>query len=377
MIDRTYGTVGAVAVVLIAAVAVVSAGGVPLGGDASPDPTATPGGANATTIHHDGSTLSLEGAPNQTVSGETDLAPGTELSVRLISADAESPFLVTETTTVGDDGTFGATVDLAHVDDDASAWATVVRDGTELTNVSARIAAVEHVTPTEASDETQRGTTIDVDGDRLTLAALENETISGETDLDAGTELTVRLSSTSSSSPFLIQETATVGDDGSFEATVDLVGIDNGTTFRVTVRHDGETVASADGMVVGGENNVSTTDESNENWTAVPANGTDEASETDHNTTLDYEGDALTLESAPNQTVTGETDLAVGTNVTVRLVSSGGSSPFLKSARTTVTEDGRFRTAVNMSTVPPGTEFEVTVRHDGAQIENADGEVVE
>ncbi|ELZ27004.1 hypothetical protein C475_08716 [Halosimplex carlsbadense 2-9-1] len=374
--NRTYGTVGAVAVVLVAAVAAVSAGGVPLGGDGAPSGTDAPG-INSTTVDHEGAHLSLEGAPNQTVAGETGLAPGTELAVRIVSDDAANAFIVSRTATVGEDGSFAATVDLSGVSDDAAAWATVVRDGAELANVSTRVAAVEGVTPTDAGSDLESGTAFDYDGDRLTLAALENETVRGETDLSPGTDVTVRLSSTSGGSPFLLQRTATVADDGTFAAEVDLVGVANGTAFEASVRHDGTAVASADGVVIGGHNEEPSTDTSDENWTRAPVTDTSPVAAENHSTTLDYDGDALTLESAGGQTVAGETDLSAGTDVTLRLESSGDASPFLKSATATVTENGRFSTAVNVTEVAAGSTFEVTVRHDGDTIALADGEVVE
>ncbi|WP_436931378.1 BGTF surface domain-containing protein [Halosimplex halobium] len=377
--NRTYGTVGAVAVVLVAAVAAVSAGGVPLG-DGPVDATDTPGATDApvasgTTVAHDGAHLSLKGAPRQTIAGETDLSPGTELAVRIVS-DGDSPFLRSESTAVGEDGGFSATVDLSGVSEDAPARVTVVRDGTELANVSARVSAVAGVTPTDDSDGTESGTAFDHEGDRLTLAALENATVRGETDLAPGSEVTVRLTSTAGASPFLVQRTATVADDGTFAAEIDLVGVANGTTFEAVVRHDGADIASAEGVVIGGKNDVSTTDTSDENWTKQPVNDTSPVAAENHSTSLDYDGDALTVESAPDQSIAGETDLPAGTEVTLRLTSTG-SSPFLKGATATVTEDGRFSAAVNMSAVAPGSTFEVTVRHDHDTIAIADGEVVE
>ncbi|QLH79750.1 hypothetical protein HZS55_21720 [Halosimplex rubrum] len=380
--NRTYGTVGAVAVVLVAAVAAVSAGGVPLGGDGPADATGAPGATetpagDGTTVDREGAHLSLDGAPNQTVAGETDLAPGTELAVRIVSDDAANPFLVSRTTTVGEDGAFAATVDLSGVSEDAAARATVVRDGAELANVSARVSAVDGVTPDDdAGPESERGTAFDYEGDRLTLAALENETVRGETDLPSGTEVTVRLASSSGASPFLVQRSVTVGDDGTFSAAVDLVGVDNGTTFDASVRHEDETVAATEGVVVGGNNDVSPTDASEGNWTKVPVNDTSPVADEDHNTTLDYDGDALTVESAPGQTIAGETNLSAGTEVELRIKSTTDTSPFIKFTTATVTDDGRFSTAVNTSAVAPGATFEVTVRHDGDTIALADGEVV-
>lgn len=374
--NRTDGTVGAVAVVLVAAVAAVSAAGVPLG-DGPAGATATPDApGDATTVDHEGAQLSLSGAPNQTVSGETGLASGTELAVRLVSDDAATPFLVSETTTVGEDGAFSATFDLSGVSEDASARATVVREGAELANVSARVTAVESATPDHAESDSESDTAFAHEGDRLTLAALENETVRGQTSRSPGSEVTVRLSSTSGGSPFLVQRTVTVAEDGSFAAAVDLVGVANGTTFEASLRADGAEVAHADGVVIGGQNDVSPTNATEGNWTKAPVNDTSPVADEDHDTTLDADGDALTVESASGQSIAGETDLPAGTEVTIRLTSTGATTPFLRSATATVGDDGRFSAAVNMSAVDPGSTFEVTVRHDGDTLAIADGEVV-
>ena len=387
MTDRGHAIAGLAAVVLLAAVAVVSAGAVPLGPAASdlasddatvtdtPDTAADEGA----TLDYDGDRLSLAGAPNQTVAGEADLAVGSELTVRLQSTGG-SPFLHQATTTVGDDGGFAATVDLSAVSENAAAAVSVRHDGAELVNASARVTAVEGATPTDGADEGESGTRFVSAGDRLTVAALDNETVRGETDRDPGTELTVRLQSTGGS-PFLIQETATVADDGGVVADVDLVGTDNGTTFEATASHDGERIAGADGVVIGGNNTVSTTNTSEGDLTRVPVTEANQTADRDHDTTLDYDGDRLTLSAAPNQTVAGETDLAPGTNVTVRLRSSDAANPFLRMLTATVSDDGRFTATTNMTAVEPGATFEATVRydgdHDGDTIAVADGVVTE
>jgi hypothetical protein len=376
-VNRAYGTVGAVAVVLVAAVAAVSAGGVPLG-DAQTGPAATDAPAgNGTTIHHEGVRLALDGAPNQTVTGVSDLKPGTDVAVRVVSDDATSPFIVSRTTTVDEDGAFSAAFDLSGVSEDTSAWATVVRDGAELVNVSARVTAVESATPADDSGaDAESGSAFAHEGDRLTLAALENETVRGETNLSPGTDVTLRLSSTSGGSPFVVQRSTAVAEDGTFAVEVDLVGVANGTTLEAIAHHDGAEVASTQGVVIGGKNDISPTDANEGNWTKVPVNDTSPVAAQNHSTTLDYEGDALTLESAPEQSIAGETNLSAGAEVALRLTSTG-ASPFLKSATATVTEDGRFSTAVNTSAVAPGSTFDVTVRHDGDTIALADGEVIE
>ena len=92
------------------------------------------------------------------------------------------------------------------------------------------------------------------------------------------------------------------------------------------------------------------------------------------NTTVDYEGERLTLVSGPNATVTGETDLASGTNLTVR-VRSSGESPFLRSAPATVSEDGAFTTTFNLTQVSDGTNATVTVSGAEGPLTEADARI--
>lgn len=92
-------------------------------------------------------------------------------------------------------------------------------------------------------------------------------------------------------------------------------------------------------------------------------------------TYLRYDGDAVTVESAAGQELAGETDLPDGSELAIRLRASG-DNPFLKSKQVTV-EDGSFAATFDMSEVPAGTEFEITVRHDGSAVAEASGDVVE
>ena len=87
------------------------------------------------------------------------------------------------------------------------------------------------------------------DGERLTLEPAPEQSIRGETDLDADTELSVRLRS-SGENPFLKSATATVEDDGAFEATFDMTGVEDGTTFDVVVQRNGSRVMNTTGEVV-------------------------------------------------------------------------------------------------------------------------------
>lgn len=86
------------------------------------------------------------------------------------------------------------------------------------------------------------------DGETLTVEPAPAQTVEGRTDLDAGDEVAIRLRS-SGEHPFLKSESATVDDDGTFSAQFDLSGVESGTAFDVSVRHNGTTVIEADGRV--------------------------------------------------------------------------------------------------------------------------------
>lgn len=85
------------------------------------------------------------------------------------------------------------------------------------------------------------------------------------------------------------------------------------------------------------------------------------------NATVDHDGEAATLVTGPNATVTGETSLEAGSNLTVAMKSSG-ESPFLFTNATTVREDGRFVATFDLSEVTDGTNATLTVRADGERL---------
>lgn len=87
------------------------------------------------------------------------------------------------------------------------------------------------------------------DGERLTVDPAPDQVVQGETDLERGTELSVRIRS-SGENPFLMSATATVDDDGAFEATFDMSDVPPGTTFEVVVHRDGARFLNATGEVV-------------------------------------------------------------------------------------------------------------------------------
>lgn len=188
---------------------------------------------------------------------------------------------------------------------------------------------------------------VSIDGarDGLRLNSTSSERITGRTTLDPGESLEVRIQS-AGSSPYLVTEPTTVRDDHTFAVSLDLSTAPAGSDFEVNVRHEGKRKALAEGRIVGGEEsdgpNGATTERSGPIF-------------------VEHQGDELELAAAPNRTLRGTADLAAGTELEVRLRSSA-SSPFLKTASTTVADDGTFAVTFDMSQLEPGTEFTVNVR---------------
>lgn len=110
------------------------------------------------------------------------------------------------------------------------------------------------------SSQMQVNASFDAQSDAVRLRAVENATISGQTDLSAGTEVTVRLQSASNAdNPFIKTTTATVAEDGSFQATVDLSTVEPPTDAELTLRTaDAGTVATADAQVVSADATTAT-----------------------------------------------------------------------------------------------------------------------
>lgn len=88
--------------------------------------------------------------------------------------------------------------------------------------------------------------------------------------------------------------------------------------------------------------------------------------------TIDHEGDRLTLEAAPGQTISGTTTLGPDESVSVRLRSASGS-PFLRTIETTTGANGSFEGQVDLHNVDPGATFEITVLHDGTELATDSG----
>ena len=196
------------------------------------------------------------------------------------------------------------------------------------------------------------------EGAELTLEAGPGQVVRGDTDLPAGTRVDVRVTRTSDSPRFILTDEAVVGPDGTFRATFDLRDAPVGTTANVSVHRAGTALASTTART------VECTDAC-----AAPDPETPTAS-------LGLDGNA-TLEAGPGRTVTGETNLPPGTDLSVRMQRTDDGAPdFIYSRQTTVGDDGRFRAPFNL-TGATGASVAVTVRHDGSEVRNATGTVVE
>lgn len=188
--------------------------------------------------------------------------------------------------------------------------------------------------------------------DPLELPAAPTATVEGETDLADGANVTVRVTA-EDDSPFLHSATDAV-EDGTFAATVDLTGAEPDQTVNVTVHHDGDRLTSRDGVIV------------------EPAN---ETAEREPDGPVAFDDGATDLPAAPDATVRGTAEADPGTDLTVR-VRSTGEHPFLARAETTVDEDGTFAATLDLSGAESGQEAALVATLDGERV-TADASIVE
>ncbi|WP_115864486.1 DUF7827 domain-containing protein [Halorussus litoreus] len=225
-----------------------------------------------------------------------------ELLVRATVRDADGDGSITvdvDTRTAGE-GDPGASLDVS--DGDALRNATQVTPendpsrplpagtydlnlttGGELVTIGTLVVSGPYVSETETPETSEAdgretttvrdtGTNFVYEGEAITLRAGLGQTVRGETTLDAGTEVTVRLRSPEHN--FLRAKEVTVSESGAFAATFDMGGVDPDATFGAHVHQDGTILASADGRVVDcseGCEQATTTDENGDATTTLPA----------------------------------------------------------------------------------------------------------
>jgi hypothetical protein len=206
--------------------------------------TAVPAAAaGGTTIDHDGDAVTLAAGAGQEITGQTDLQPGTNVTVRVQIDHGATPLLAQRPATVSEDGSFAVDVDLHPAAPGSTGNVTVHHDGRELARAPLAVTGCDGDCPAPPTGTTAPDTPFDVEGDTLTLPAGESGEITGEIDRSAGTNVTVLLRSADNDSPFLRQESTTVGENGTFAVPVNLTSVAAGTDAVATLRVDDETVA--------------------------------------------------------------------------------------------------------------------------------------
>ncbi|MBX0294635.1 BGTF surface domain-containing protein [Haloarcula nitratireducens] len=148
------------------------------------------------------------------------------------------------------------------------------------------------------------------DGEDITVEAADDQQVTGQTNVAPGTELTVRMRSTTSGSPFLVQPTTYVGANGSYTATADFSDYSPGANFTAQTRISGDNLGDeVDGSIVEATND-------SDNGTATPTPGTETETGTDMTETetgmteTATEGGASPTEGGMSPTEGGDTPAA-------------------------------------------------------------------
>ncbi|WP_313692605.1 BGTF surface domain-containing protein [Halorarum halobium] len=94
--------------------------------------------------------------------------------------------------------------------------------------------------------------------------------------------------------------------------------------------------------------------------------------------TIDHEGERVTVANDSSQVISGTAEFRVGTELLVRLESTGDTQPaFFVSSNAVVTENGTWAIAADLSRQTAGGTFSVTVTtENGSHSTSADGEIV-
>jgi hypothetical protein len=111
---------------------------------------------------------------------------------------------------------------------------------------------------------------------------------------------------------------------------------------------------------------------------ALAPTGVGGAAAADAGLTIDHEGETVTVANASSQVVSGTADLRAGSELTVRVRSTGDTQPrFIKAAGAVVTENGTWGVAFDFSAQSPEDSFLVTVStENGSARTERDGAVV-
>ncbi|QLH80874.1 BGTF surface domain-containing protein [Halosimplex pelagicum] len=215
-------------------------------------------------------TTGASGEPVQFVVGDADAEDQNfEARATVTDADGDGTVVVRFDTdavdeggpesylTVAGDDTIENRTELAGTDDPLAptAYDLTLGDPADPTAIGTlALLSADGESPGDGETATPRpehdGTTIDTTDGEVRVAPEVGQTIAGETTLDAGTPVSVRVVSDSPSSPFLVTAEATVDDDGTFEGTFDFSDMPSGTPIDVSVRTDDRFLTAESGRIV-------------------------------------------------------------------------------------------------------------------------------
>lgn len=304
---------------------------------------------------------SLSAGPGQVVTGTTDLPPGTEVTVSVPADGQDGETLYRANRTVGDDGRFRAVADLGRASPGSTVTVRVAHGGSELASATTEVRTCEQAcnagrsSPNVPSGDAE---TVRVDhyGTRLVLGTLPGQTVTGNATLPPGTELDVRVESRNESRPFSVSGETTVGENGSFSATVgNLSSVPSFTEAVVVVSQDGTEITRQSAVVV---------------W-ETPVRPPPETPAA----TLSTRNDSLALQSEPGQVIRGTTNLPPESRLRVQVSEvTDGEGKTVADRTVLVGADRRFRDTVDLSDLQENATVRVAVSHDGTELASATDE---
>ncbi|WP_415379489.1 BGTF surface domain-containing protein [Halosimplex sp. TS25] len=190
---------------------------------------------------------------------------------------------------------------------------------------------------------THDGTTLDTTDGDIYVAPAAGQTISGETTLDPGTTVSVRVQSTQVSSPFLMSVETTITENGTFAGAFDFSGMSNGTPFEVIVRGDDRVLARGTGTVTDCESDCPTRTASGGD-DGTPTSASLDAEEIDVESVVEVEQGAVaripvTFGDADALTITVGDEEAANYETTATIRDTNGDGRAVVVFRTNATDD--------------------------------------
>ncbi|KAB1190505.1 hypothetical protein GJR96_16165 [Haloferax sp. MBLA0076] len=203
----------------------------------------------------------------QTIRGETTFEAGTNLSFR-VKAVTGRKYLQARQVSVNESGEFNATLDFSVADPGSTFELVVVGPGETRESVPGRVNG-SWVPPedgtdgdTDSEDDTETDDyPLPADGDdsdaitvlptedNFSLESATGRVVHGETSLEPGTELTIRIRSIEGRN-FIKSADTEVGEFGTFSTRFDFDGVPSGTTFVLRIAGPNGTVEEVPGRVV-------------------------------------------------------------------------------------------------------------------------------